>query len=74
MEFLGVRAERRFIGADVRESVNPTESSSIPPEHRAHLEALLRQDVENLRTRFGLSWPLPPRTGPINLMARSAQL
>jgi len=58
MSFLGVDADRRYVPKEVRESVNPTESSKIPERHRAFLEDLLRPDIEALQQRFGLSWPL----------------
>ena len=62
MRFLGVTADRRYIGEAVREPVNPTESSKIPEQHRRFLEDLLQDDVRNLRERFGLSWA-PPQSG-----------
>jgi hypothetical protein len=59
MSFLGVRSERRYIPPDVRKSVNPTASSAIPAAHRRFLEELLRDEIEALRRRFGLSWARP---------------
>ena len=56
MSFLGVSSDRRYIPADVRESVNPTAPSRIPAEHRRFLEGLLRDEIEILKERFGLSW------------------
>jgi len=44
----------------VRESVNPTDAGRIPEQHRRFLEELLAPDVQALRERFGLSWPLGP--------------
>jgi|SRR5579862_2069650 len=62
MHFLGVTADHRYISNEVRERVNPTESSRIPEEQRRVLEELLREDVRSLRERFGLSWA-PPQAG-----------
>jgi hypothetical protein len=57
MAFLGVRRDRKYIGALAREAVNPTESSKIPETYRRFLEDLLRRDIETLEERFGMSWP-----------------
>jgi len=46
----------------VREPVNPTASSKIPAAYRGFLDEMLRDDVRNLRERFGLSWA-PPESG-----------
>lgn len=62
MRFLGVSADRRYISEEVRERVNPTESSKIPDRYRRFLEVLLQDDVRNLRERLGLSWA-PPQSG-----------
>jgi hypothetical protein len=56
MSFLGVRCEARYIPADVRQSVNPTEGSRIPPNYRAHLEDILKDEIVGLRERLGLTW------------------
>jgi sulfotransferase family protein len=56
MRFLGVDSDRRYIGSLAHAAVNPTESSRIPASHRQFLEELLRHDIENLKTRFGLTW------------------
>jgi hypothetical protein len=56
MRFLGVRADRRYIAADVRDEVNPTAASKIPEQHRRYLEDLLAPDLRELHQRFGLSW------------------
>lgn len=53
MRFLGVRAERRYISGEVREQVNPTAASGVPPEYRRFLEDLLRDDIAAARARFG---------------------
>jgi hypothetical protein len=63
MRFLGVTADRRYISEAVRKRINPTESSKVPEEYRRCLEALLRDDVRNLRERFGLSWAAPQSGG-----------
>ncbi len=62
MRFLGVVTDRRYISAEVRQRVNPTESSTIPEQYRRFLEELLEDDVRALRERFGLSWG-PPQSG-----------
>lgn len=67
MSFLGVDAEKRYVPKEVRESVNPTESSKIPDRHRMLLEELLAADIAALRDRFGLSWPLGPHPLTIHL-------
>ena len=56
MTFLGVNSDPRYIDREVRNPVNPTESSRIPEQYRRFLEELLRPDLESLRQRFGLSW------------------
>lgn len=58
MQFLGVDAKSRYIPKAVGESVNPTESSRIPERHRRFLEGLLQDDLQALKQRFGLEWPL----------------
>jgi hypothetical protein len=65
MRFLGVTADRRYISEEVRERINPTESSKIPEAYRRLLEELLRDDVRNLRERFGLSWAAPQSGGQL---------
>jgi hypothetical protein len=60
MSFLGVRSDRRYIPADAGESVNPTAPSAIPAVHRHFLEDLLRDEIAELSTRFGLSWAEGP--------------
>lgn len=59
MQFLGVRAERKYVRADVRAPVNPTGSRSVPERYRRVLEELLAADLAALRERFGWTWPLP---------------
>jgi len=56
MQFLGVSADRRYIGTLAREAVNPTEVSKIPARYRQRLEELLRPDLEALEQRFGFTW------------------
>ena len=60
MTFLGVRSHRRYVGADVREAVNPTAASRIPPQYRHYIEESLKDDMEQLKVRFQLAWPLLP--------------
>jgi hypothetical protein len=57
MRFLGVRADRRYIDPSVRSPVNPTEGARIPQQYRALLSDLFKKDFEQLKARFGLSWP-----------------
>jgi hypothetical protein len=61
MSFLGVRSDRRYVGRDVRERVNPTAKSKIPDRYRRFLEDLLQADLAALRERLGLSWS--PQSG-----------
>ncbi len=56
MSFLGVTSDKRYIDPTVREAVNPTGPSEIPEPYRRFLENLLKDDIEKLRQRFGLSW------------------
>lgn len=56
MSFLGVTSSTRYIDRAVRKAVNPTAASEVPEHYRRLLEDLLKDDVENLRQRFGLSW------------------
>jgi hypothetical protein len=56
MSFLGVRSDRRYIGNDVREQVNPTASSNIPDEYRTHLESLLHDDIAAAKAKFKVQW------------------
>lgn len=58
MQFLGVDTNPRYIPKQVAESVNPTESSKVPESHRRFLEGLFHDDLEALKQRFGLAWPL----------------
>jgi hypothetical protein len=58
MRFLGVDADRRFISDDVHASVNPTRPTRMPDKYRHFLEELLAPEIEVLRRKFGLSWPL----------------
>jgi len=60
MTFLGVTSDRRYIDPRGRTAVNPTESSRIPDRYRRFLEELLKDDLEALRQRFGLSWTTGP--------------
>jgi hypothetical protein len=60
--FLGVRSERRFLGAAVERTVNPTANEPIPARYRSVLETLLARDLEKLRERFGLTWLTPAET------------
>jgi len=56
MSFLGVTSSTRYIDRAVRKAVNPTAASGVPEHYRRFLEDLLKDDIENLRRRFGLSW------------------
>ncbi|MBI4515760.1 MAG: sulfotransferase domain-containing protein [Deltaproteobacteria bacterium] len=56
MSFLGVAAERRYLGRGAGEAVNPTGASKIPERYRRFLEALLKDDLAELEARLGLSW------------------
>jgi hypothetical protein len=56
MSFLGVTSSTRYIDRTVRKAVNPTAASDTPEHYRRFLEDLLKDDIENLRRRFGLSW------------------
>lgn len=67
MSFLGVTSDRRYIASDVRETVNPTEGTRIPEQYRRLLADLLAPDVDRLRQRFGVSWPLAPHPLTIRL-------
>ncbi|OFV92273.1 MAG: hypothetical protein A3J75_00875, partial [Acidobacteria bacterium RBG_16_68_9] len=58
MSFLGVDSHPRYVGRDVRESVNPTEGAKIPEQYRRFLARLLEPDIKRLEERFGVSWPL----------------
>lgn len=53
MEFLGVDSDPRYLGARVREAVNPTAVSRIPDEHRRFLEELLAEERRATAERFG---------------------
>jgi Sulfotransferase family len=54
MRFLGVDSDRRFLGKQARDSVNPTGPSRIPDQHRRFLEELLGDDVRRTKERFGV--------------------
>lgn len=56
MSFLGVTSDPRYIDRAVRESVNPTAKSEVPEHYRQFLAELFKDDLENVRRRFGLSW------------------
>src|SRR5262249_35046492 len=56
MAFLGVSSDRRYIGRDVRESVNPTAPSKIPQRYREYLDALFADGLGPLQRRFGRAW------------------
>jgi hypothetical protein len=56
MRFLGVRADRRYLDASVREAVNPTGGERIPQRYRALLQELLADELRRVRERFGFSW------------------
>lgn len=56
MRFLGVRSDRKYIGAAVRDAVNPTEASRIPIRYQEVLDELLTDDLKRTEARFGLSW------------------
>ena len=56
MSFLGVTSDERYVSSEVREPVNPTATSRIPDRYRRYLEELLRDEVADLKERFGLSW------------------
>jgi hypothetical protein len=57
MRFLGVEPSARYLDPSLREPVNATESSPIPPQYRRRLEELLAGDLARLKERFGYSWP-----------------
>ncbi len=63
MSFLGVSSDRRYISGAVRRPVNPTAGIRIPEHHLRLLNEVLRDDITNLQTRFGLSWS-PSPSGP----------
>ncbi len=67
MSFLGVTSARRYIGAEVSQPVNPTGASKIPDRYRRFLEELLREELADLRERFGLSWPVGSARRPQRL-------
>src|SRR5262249_30401754 len=69
MQFLGVDTNPRYIPKEVAASVNPTESSRIPEQHRRFLEGLLHDDLQALKQRFGLQWPLGEHPLAIRLPA-----
>ena len=56
MRFLGVRSDRKYISAAVREAVNPTEALRIPAEYQELLRELLTDDLRQAEARFGVSW------------------
>ena len=55
MSFMGGKRDARYVSRHARKSVNPTDASDIPEDYRRFLENLFREDIENLRQRFGLS-------------------
>lgn len=57
MGFLGVAAERRYVGHSVRESVNPTIANEIPDKYDRFLRELFLGELLALNERFGLTWP-----------------
>lgn len=56
MRFLGVRADRRYLDGSVYEPVNPTGAIGIPERYRVLLADLFKDELINLRERFGWSW------------------
>ena len=56
MRFLDVRSDRKYVGAAVREAINPTEASQIPACYQGLLDKLLSEDLRRAEARFGLSW------------------
>lgn len=56
MRFLGVRADLRYLDRSLRSPVNPTEADQIPPQFRAFLWELFKNDLARLKERFGLEW------------------
>lgn len=63
-KFIGVRAERRYLGHAVDTAVNPTAPEPIPARYRAILESLLAKDLTNLERSFGLKWSGGTATAP----------
>ncbi|HYD49903.1 MAG TPA: sulfotransferase [Terriglobales bacterium] len=57
MNFLGIRADPRYVGRLARAEVNPTGRSRIPEHHRRFLEDLFREQDRKLKQRFHLEWP-----------------
>ncbi len=51
MEFVGVRAERRYVRAAAREQINPTASAAMPPRIRGLLEELFADERQWLAGR-----------------------
>jgi hypothetical protein len=60
MSFLGVTSAVRYIDRAVRDAVNPTGQSELPEHFRRFLNDLLKDDIEKVRQRFGLSWSTTP--------------
>jgi Sulfotransferase family len=56
MAFLGVTSDARYIDRAVRRAVNATAVSEVPERYRRVLRELLKDDIESVRNRFGLSW------------------
>lgn len=56
MRFLGVRADQRYVDPSVRSPINPTAVDPIPEQYQRLLRELLRDEVNQIRKRFGLSW------------------
>ncbi len=48
LEFLGVSADRRYLGDDIGDRVNPTSAMKIPPHFQRFLEALFAEERERL--------------------------
>ncbi|MFT4572557.1 MAG: hypothetical protein ACI8TX_001242 [Hyphomicrobiaceae bacterium] len=55
MTFLGVSSGPRYIGALARETVNPTPESRIPEKHRAFLEEILDDAVQDWKNNWAPS-------------------
>lgn len=61
MAFLGVRADRRYISSDVRQSVNPTRADEIPARYATFLQQLFSKELRELQEKLGVSWPVQGR-------------
>lgn len=62
LDFLGVAAGPRYMGPQVRETVNPTSGSGIPQQHRAYLEELLEDAIQD----WEANWASPASPDPTN--------